>query len=91
MQLELGELVVEEILKEKRLGSKGFARIRINLLLELPFEVLFHCLSCYYLDSSFWRYWRSYLLMYWSLEVRSEVATSDLEWRRVRMHKSPCF
>ena len=53
-ELELGEVVVEEILKEKRLGSKGFARIRVNLLLELPFEVSFHCLSCYCLDSSFW-------------------------------------
>ena len=48
MHLELGEVIVEEILKEKRLGSKGFARIRVNLLLELPFryyfivELLFH-------------------------------------------------
>nr|KAJ0217183.1 hypothetical protein LSAT_V11C300125490 [Lactuca sativa] len=25
-----------------------------------------------------------------SLEVRSEVATSDLEWRRIREHESPC-
>ena len=24
-----------------------------------------------------------------SLEVRSEVATSDLEWRRIREHESP--
>ena len=55
MHLELEEVIVEGILKEKRLGSKGFARIQINLLLELPFEVLFHYLSCYYLDSLFWR------------------------------------
>ena len=67
-ELELGEVVVEEILKEKRLGSKGFARIRINLLLELPFEVLFHCLSCYYLDSSF-------------LEVLEIISFGVLEFR----------
>nr|KAJ0198498.1 hypothetical protein LSAT_V11C700352370 [Lactuca sativa] len=31
----------------------------------------------------------AHLGMFWSLEVRSEVATSDLEWRRVGMHESP--
>ena len=33
MYLELGEVFVEEILKEKRLGSKGFAWIRVSLQL----------------------------------------------------------
>ena len=25
-----------------------------------------------------------------SLEVRSKVATSDMKWRRIREHESPC-
>ena len=39
MYLELGEVFVEEILKEKRLGSKGFAWIRVSLQLGHSFGV----------------------------------------------------
>ena len=70
----------------KRLGARGFARIQICLLLELPFEVLFHCLGCYSSRFIILEYLERVACDILSLEVRSEVATSDLEWRRSRVH-----
>ena len=87
---KLGEAIVEEILKGRRLGARGFAWIRVPLQLGHSFEVISHPWAVILMDSSLWGLWGAYLLVFWSLEVRSEVATSDLEWRRVGVPESPC-
>ena len=78
----LKECLWKRFLEAKRLG----ARIRISLLLELPFEVLFRCLGCYSSRFIILEYLERIACDILSLEVRSEVATSDLEWRRSRVH-----
>ena len=70
----------------KRLGARGFAKIQISLLLELPFEVLFCCLGFYSSRFFILEYLERLACGILSLEVRFEVATSDLEWRRSRVH-----
>ena len=77
-------------MKGRRLGARGFAWIRVPLQLGRSFEVISRPWAVVLMDSSLWGLWGVYLLVFWSLEVRSEVATSDLEWRRVGMPESPC-
>ena len=78
-------------MKGRRLGARGFAWIRVPLQLGRSFEVISRPWAVTLMDSSFWGLWGAYLGMFWGLEVRSEVATSDLEGRRSRVHESPCL
>ena len=74
-------MLFEEILKKKRLGARGFAWIRVWLLLRHLLEVISSSLSCAFLVSSFGVVWDAWLCDILVLEDGSEVATSDLEWR----------
>ena len=73
-----------------RLRARGFAKIRISLLLGLPFEVLSRSWAAIHLDSSFLGCVGGLACGILSLKDRSEVATLDLEWRRDGMPESPC-
>ena len=86
MHLNLGEEIWRRSWRVKRLGARGFAKIQISLLLELPYEVLFRCLGCYSSRFISLEYLERLPSGSLSLEVGSEVATSDLEWRRSRVH-----
>ena len=69
---ELGEAIVEEILKGRRLGARGFAWIRVSLLFGRSFEVLSHSLAVNHIDSSFWGLWELILVCFgvWRLDLR---------------------
>ena len=69
---ELGEAIVEEILKKKRLGARGFAWIRVSLLLGRSFEVLSRSWAVNHIDSSFWGLWELILVCFgvWRLDLR---------------------
>ena len=65
-------------LKIKRLGARGFARLWLILLLDPSLEVMIRCLSCYPSISIICGIFGSISSAILSLEVGSEVATSDL-------------
>ena len=65
-------------LKIKRLGARGFSRFWLILLLESSLEVIIRCWSCYPSRSIICGIFGSISSVILSLEVGSEVATSDL-------------
>ena len=83
---KLGEAIVEEILKGRRLGARGFAWIRVSLLLGRSFEVLSRSWAVTHIDSSFLEWVRGLACGILGMKDRSEVATSDLVGRRSRVH-----
>ena len=74
------ECLLKKYLKIKRLGAKGFARFWLILLLESSLEVRIRCLSCYPSRSIICGIFGCISSAILILEVRSEVATSDLEY-----------
>ena len=72
-------MLLKRSLKIKRLGARGFARLWLILLLESSLEVMIRCLSCYPSRSIICGIFGSISSAILSLEVGSEVATSDLE------------
>ena len=77
-------------MKGRRLGARGFAWIRVSLQLWRSFEVISRSWAVVMLFLHFGVCGELVFGCNWSLEVRSEVATSDLEWRRVGMPESLC-
>ena len=70
---------MKKSLKFKRFGARGFARFWLILLLESSLEVRIRCLSCYPSRSIICGIFGNLSSAILSLEVGSEVATSDLE------------
>ena len=72
-------MLLKRSLKIKRLGARGFARFWLILLLESSLEVMICCLSCYPSRSIICGIFGGISGAILSLDVGSEVATSELE------------